>query len=240
MKKKLQKILLLAGLATAIGANAQPDLAIGNISAGYSYDEITRKITGVYFDVLNNENDACDDAFEVALYLVDPDDYNVSHKIWSYIDQNGQGANSVVTYDEIDVDLNTVSPAVPHGCWRLAATVDWDKEIDETNENNNSVFISSQGNDLCYKPNGGETGIKEDVNMASIKVYPNPVAHLVTFSNVKSNVITITDVSGRIIESIVVETENKSLNMTNYQSGIYFYQVKAENKVLFSGKLIKE
>lgn len=243
MVKNLQKCCMLIGLTAVLHANTNAqsiDLAIGNISAGFNYNSTTGKITGAYFDVLNNGNDACNDPFEVALYLVKPDDYNVSYKIWSYIDQNGQSGNSAVTYEDIDVDLNTVSPAVPQGCWRLAATVDWNGQITETNENNNSVFISTQGNNLCFTPSSGGVGIVEYNNASLVNVYPNPAFNVVTFSTVKSGNITVTDISGKIIETLVITGEKTSLDMSNYETGIYFYQVKDENNRVISGKLIKQ
>src|SRR5262245_50588837 len=95
------KITMIATLLALMGfsLHAQYDMAIGNISAGWdTYNSSTGEITNVTFDVLNNENNN-PGSFEVKLYLVDPNDYNINYVVWSYTDGDGQSGNTVVTYN---------------------------------------------------------------------------------------------------------------------------------------------
>ena len=75
-----------------------------------------------------------------------------------------------------------------------------------------------------------------------IIVYPNPFNEHFTIKNtdnIKIEEIKIFDVFGRLILNEMV-TQNNIIQRNNLPSGIYFYQVISENKIISSGKIIAE
>ncbi len=220
---------------------AQNDMAIGNISAGWNtYNQSTGVITGVYFDVLNNEN-SNPGSFDVKVYLVDPLDYNISYAVWIYTDGDGQGGNTVVTYDNIDIDFNATS-GIPGGQYRLAVCVDPDNAISETDENNNCLFISPSGNNLTYNPS--TAGINDVQTNDGFSVYPNPATNRINFvqeNGWENATVNIMDISGKNLKSMNLNLQLTEVDITDLVAGMYIYQVvDGSGKVLTTGKLIKE
>ncbi len=220
---------------------AQYDLAIGNISAGWdTYNPSTGIINGVTFDVLNNESDN-PGSFDVRVYLVDPDNSSISYVVWGYIDTDGQGGNTVVTYNNIDIDFND-TPGIPAGQYRLAVCVDPDNDISETDETNNCLYISTPGNHLTYNP--GSTSIDGASVSQPVAIYPNPVED---FMQVQNNLsldkvdLVVMDISGKTIQSSVLSSLVTLVDMNTVAPGLYIYQIiNNDGKVISTGKLVKK
>lgn len=219
---------------------AQNDLAIGNISAGWNtYNSGTGVITGVYFDVLNNEN-SNPGSFGIEVYLVDPNDANVNFVVWSYTDGDGQNGNTVVTYDNIDIDFNT-TPGIPGGQYRLAVCVDPAEDVSENNENNNCLYISSQGDNLTYAPN--TAGINDE-GMDAVSLYPNPTTDMIHIARKKgweNAMISISDISGKELKTAVLNAETVQIDLSDLSNGLYIYRLIDQTGVpLATGKIIKK
>ena len=69
-----------------------------------------------------------------------------------------------------------------------------------------------------------------------INVYPNPATNKVYFAinNKQARNILITDINGKILENIIINSPIEEINIEAYSSGFYSYQIFNE-----SGKLIK-
>ena len=237
------KITLLGVISLFIGTTlmAQYDLAIGNISAGWNtYNSSTGEITGVYFDVLNNENNN-PGSFDVKVYLVDPNNSSISYVVWTYTDGDGQGGNTVVTYDNIDIDFDD-TPGIPAGQYRLAVCVDPDNDISETDENNNCLYISTMGNNLTYNPSS--TGMVDLSSSQPIRIYPNPVTDFMRIdfdATVVEMNFMVMDLSGKIIRSTTLLSSMAGLDMSGVAPGLYVYQVlDKDRKVMSTGKIVKK
>jgi hypothetical protein len=242
-KKMKTKITLLGVISLFIGNSlmAQYDMAIGNISAGWNtYNQSTSVITGVYFDVLNNENNN-PGSFDVKVYLVDPNNSSISYAVWTYTDSDGQGGNTVVTYDNLDIDFDD-TPGIPAGQYRLAVCVDPDNNISETDENNNCLYISSMGNNLTYSP--GSAGIVDLSSSQPINIYPNPVDGFMRIdfgASVAEMNFVVMDLSGKVIKSTMLSSSTSGLDMTAVASGLYVYQVmNKDGKTMSTGKIVKK
>ncbi len=87
------------------------------------------------------------------------------------------------------------------------------------------------------------TGISENNIENYFTTYPNPVSNFVSieFQNeIRSAEIKLINVLGEIILSKQIEnTENAKLNVSQLSNGIYFLQVKTNNKV-FTQKIVKQ
>jgi hypothetical protein len=241
MKAKIT--IVSAALFFLLGKSltAQYDMSIGNISAGWNtYTQSTGVITGVYFDVLNNENNN-PGSFDVKVYLVDPNNSSISYVVWTYTDGDGQGGNTVVTYDNIDIDFDD-TPGIPAGQYRLAVCVDPDNNISETDENNNCLYISTPGNNLTYSP--GSAGIGDVSASQPINIYPNPVQDFMRISfdpSVDQMNFRIIDLTGKMIRSTILNSSTTGLDMVDVARGLYVYQViNKDGKIMGTGKIIKE
>ena len=77
------------------------------------------------------------------------------------------------------------------------------------------------------------TSISNVTTNNSIVVYPNPVtdfAMIEKAGNSNEIEISLIDIQGRVIESIISTLEKSMLNMSNVDNGIYFIRVTAANK----------
>jgi hypothetical protein len=242
MKAKITLFSIVAASLMAVKpVQAQIDIAIGNISAGWdTYNQSAGTITGVYFDVLNNENDPTG-SFDIKVYLVDPLDYTVSYAVWTHTDADGQNGNTVVTYDNLDIDFNN-TPGIPAGQYRLAVCADPDEHISETDESNNCLFISTSGNNLTYNPStAGISNIKQE---NGITIYPNPAKDKINFvqeNGWENATINIMDLAGKTRKSMVLNLHLTEVDLSDLSQGLYIYQVLGnDGKVIGTGKIIKE
>ena len=74
-------------------------------------------------------------------------------------------------------------------------------------------------------------GVNNVLAQNDVKLYPNPAKEMVTIEVAygTKNVITIMDLSGKIIETIQSNKVMTNLNLNNLQSGIYFVNIYNEN-----------
>ena len=82
-------------------------------------------------------------------------------------------------------------------------------------------------------------GIEEYNAFPKITVFPNPSSNVFTFSGlVGETTIEVYDVSGRLIKTGICSEENYKLNLSGYNSGVYFYKIKNKHNGLQQGKLL--
>jgi hypothetical protein len=236
-------ILLLLGFSIIPLTNwAQRDLEIGNVDIGYqSYDAESGLISGVYFDVLNNEDEIFNE-FEISILLMDPDDNDTYYKIWSLIDENGQGSFSAVEYYDIDININNAETTVPDGEYRLVVCVDEPDDIFESNEDNNCIFVSSSDENLVYSSLDEASIIQTSSLTAAI--YPNPTTgnFQLTLNEqlITKGQVHITDLSGKTLMSFEILNPSLSINLSQLVDGCYIYRIEDENAhVLLTGRVLK-
>ena len=89
-------------------------------------------------------------------------------------------------------------------------------------------------------------GITENANeSANVQVYPNPVSNELNITHdlsVKEGVIhlEIMDVMGRVLINKTINHTNNQIDINQLSSGLYFYNVLQNDKVVQSGKLVVE
>lgn len=93
-----------------------------------------------------------------------------------------------------------------------------------------------------YMVTVAQTASIDDVNLNTVKLYPNPAndtVNITSQSNIKA--IKIFDHLGRVVKRITLENEilEKSINLSNLKTGLYFIEVENEAGKQ-SVKLIKE
>jgi hypothetical protein len=81
-----------------------------------------------------------------------------------------------------------------------------------------------------------------------IKTYPNPVKNTFTLEMSKSAVLAsgnlrlmIFDLGGRLVKQVVkINTLKRNIDINDFTSGIYLYQLTGTGSALASGKIIKK
>lgn len=89
-------------------------------------------------------------------------------------------------------------------------------------------------------------GITENANeLANIQVYPNPVSNELNISHdliikIGAVYLEIMDVMGRVLVNKTINHTNNQIGISQLSSGLYFYNVLQNDKVVQSGKLVVE
>jgi len=79
--------------------------------------------------------------------------------------------------------------------------------------------------------------------LSEIKVYPTPTADRIyvdlnDFSRYCS--FELFDAQGRLIEQTKLPTNNNFMSLKRLHKGMYFYRLTVDNKLIKSGKIMKE
>ena len=75
----------------------------------------------------------------------------------------------------------------------------------------------------------------------SISVYPNPASNQITIATtqVENNTwFTLSDITGKVVEKVKVESASQIINTSNKSAGLYFYQFLNDNRILYTGKIV--
>lgn len=85
------------------------------------------------------------------------------------------------------------------------------------------------------------TGIESYVQESPVLVAPNPSSGQFVFSNLEERAtIAITDISGRIIETVITQGPSWTIDLSEYITGMYFYSIAVQNQKVQQGKLLVE
>ncbi|MBN2663226.1 MAG: T9SS type A sorting domain-containing protein [Bacteroidales bacterium] len=72
-----------------------------------------------------------------------------------------------------------------------------------------------------------------------VTVYPNPTTGIINIKNATGYQINLTDVSGRILQSVNINADNSTIDLTEYANGMYFIQF-IDNDVVHTVKVIRK
>jgi hypothetical protein len=100
--------------------------------------------------------------------------------------------------------------------------------------NSTQVMANVQKNFLTV---GLNENVKEEI---SLNVYPNPSNSVVNFAseNLNAKSVFIYDITGKMVESNVLTSGKLSLNVSNYNNGLYIYKlIDNSNTTLKTGKI---
>lgn len=76
---------------------------------------------------------------------------------------------------------------------------------------------------------------------STIQLFPNPTTTFITIDNniERINTIKITDIQGRVLQTRAINDTKAQLDLSNYQSGTYFIEIKTETGVEVK-KIVKQ
>lgn len=92
---------------------------------------------------------------------------------------------------------------------------------------------------VWYNQHGWSVGIN-DLEANATKVYPNPVKDIlhVVVNNDEQKVFSMFDLSGKKVEETMFTDNKLDINVADFKSGFYFYEIKGANgAVIKSGKV---
>jgi hypothetical protein len=160
---------------------------------------------------------------------------------------NTTSGNWITTTDGF-LGLKIVSVSQSYYCWvRLNVAADIGTNISPTSASftyKDFAYNSIPNQPILAGDTGtGPTGIIEAIASSSINLFPNPATnHLIIAlgSNNKKVQVTITDITGKIIYSIIAsETQKIEVNTNDFAEGIYVVQIQAADFTV-TKKLIVE
>lgn len=105
-----------------------------------------------------------------------------------------------------------------------------------------AVEITKDG---CTKLSGcfemTNLGIQSTNNEIEIFIHPNPASNLITVSNVPiGSHLVLTDLTGKIIESQIVSTEETIINTSSLSNGVYFVNISNYSTVISDKFIIQK
>jgi len=114
-----------------------------------------------------------------------------------------------------------------------------------------SFYDETKENSLVYYKKGSVVwgtplvinGINEPTNNNRIKFYPNPVVDKLYFEtkNLTEKLdVKFYNMQGKLILESEISPFSNSISLTQFQSGLYFYQLSAKGKIFQAGKLSKQ
>ncbi len=93
--------------------------------------------------------------------------------------------------------------------------------------------------DVCFTTGDIISGIDE-YQTSSINVYPNPATYIVNVkSDMQINSVKVYNYLGQIIVNETVNTTLYQLNTSQYQSGVYFFQIETNEGIITKRIIIK-
>lgn len=90
-----------------------------------------------------------------------------------------------------------------------------------------------------YLLSTGSIGVNENSNVkTNIDIFPNPANEYITVSGITKNaIILVFDSNGKLLTNRILKTFKNTLNVSDYNNGMYFYQVvDLDGRLLNKGK----
>lgn len=77
---------------------------------------------------------------------------------------------------------------------------------------------------------GSGTDVMENKETSNFGVYPNPTSDYVRLSNIgeQQSVLKVYNVMGMMVDEIEIDSNNMQINISDYKSGIYFFNINGE------------
>ncbi|MBL7816432.1 MAG: T9SS type A sorting domain-containing protein [Saprospiraceae bacterium] len=104
-----------------------------------------------------------------------------------------------------------------------------------------TTYYRLKMNDLNEKNDYSKVVSVSRSNVSKIKIYPNPTNNLLTIDlgNMQHATVTFLDILGRVMFNKESQTNQMTLDLSNFESGIYMLEVKSKN-VSIQEKVIKQ
>ncbi len=103
------------------------------------------------------------------------------------------------------------------------------------------VTIQETGNEYTFWYNDNQPTFVGDLSAGQFRVFPNPVSSFLNITaDERINFLVVNDITGRKIQEIAVNNFEASINVSNYQSGIYLIAIHTEKGISFKKIQVKK
>ena len=132
-----------------------------------------------------------------------------------------------------------------------AGEVEWSEDLNFLNQQIADIKIANDGgyilggrsgDGMLLKKVGGTTSIKNTLIQKSIEVFPNPMIDQTVFKfndfDFKTKQLQIFDSKGSLVLEKIFTGDSFVFYRKEFNSGIYFYQIKKEGNIIGNGKLM--
>lgn len=209
------------------------DLSVLGGTSGYTYDwdndgfgdnDDTEDLINVSFGAYNiiiTDANGCSAGILAEVLDATPVDISVTQTGFSLL-ANATGA----TYQWINCPSNINVSGATNAAFD--ATVDGDYAVIVTDGNGCS------DTSLCYTIFGLSTG---EVTVPEISIYPNPANDFVQINLselLSTSTITITDLNGRIVTTVIATSQLEKIDLTHLESGLYFVTISSGDYLITS------
>ncbi|MDY0089862.1 MAG: T9SS type A sorting domain-containing protein [Flavobacteriaceae bacterium] len=146
---------------------------------------------------------------------------------------NGQTTNSIIRLNT-DGTLDTsfdIGTGFSGGAFTIA--IQSDGKILAGGEF--TTYNGQSQNRIVRLHNNAGLGI-DDNTINGIKIYPNPVKEMLYFSE-EVNKITVTDLTGKVFKT---QSNSNQVDLSNFQTGVYFVVIDQENGAKETKKVVKK
>ena len=214
----------------------------GNISgattANLTIIDISDNDEAAYFCVINS---SCDEVIS--------DVANLAVTCFDMLAISQQPNSSIITYGE-DFSFTVVADQPD-----IVTSYQWYKDdvilTDAGNVSGSTTDIlnitsatyDNAGTYFCELTSTCDTIVTDDASLfvnvgieeqnQNISIYPNPVSSIlnIDISNNTNVTVTISSIAGTILKEIYTESKNLNIDVSNFQSGVYFVSISDENTV---------
>ena len=202
------------------------------------------------FDMSSTNVEEMND-LEVALWLQNP----VTHEIYNshYAYENSEHCHPV---KDLLAIVGGDAPPTLYLSWNKpenGTPVGYDVYVDGElmADNLNDTYYSNEDEDICYNAKtaevvavyeDGKTSVGvamiivrdtnvEETTCGNISVYPNPANDVVKVSTVngQQSTVRIYNILGMLVEEIEINSNETEINVSDYNTGIYFFNIQTEN-----------
>ncbi len=110
-------------------------------------------------------------------------------------------------------------------------------------------FKDCTENSLVYYKKGSSTwgvplvisGINQPIAESNISVLPNPTTDKITISNLTDNcTFELLDLKGSVMLRTTITSSENTLNISNFDKGLYLYRISSNGALLKAGKIVKQ
>ena len=227
------------------------DVFEGGNGQGITYNDVTSWNEGGFRE--DEAVDAVDEAAEGATvgwidgsewleYTVDVQtagEYTLSFRYASGVNSGG-GPFHILMNDQAIAGNITVNSTGDWGAWQTknygTVTLEEGEQIMKVSFDNGGLNL---GKMIFESPDGSSPTSLTESRTNEIIVYPNPVTDDLTLElSDNKGIIYVRDIAGKVLQEVIVSDFILTIELTNYQSGVYFLVVKQGNHSK-SEKIIK-
>lgn len=217
----------------------------GNVTSKVWVDNAQPNYVSRRFE-MNPENNATTSTGKVTLYFkqAEFDAYNLTStvKLPTSSTDNANKANLIVEkYTGTSVNntgtvasygsaVSTITPNVADIVWN------------DTYQYWEVSFQTTGFGGYFVKTNSGSLGINETKGNDGINIYPNPAKSVVNVNlgKISKAVVTINDISGKLIRNVDITSSSNTINVSDLVKGTYVFTITLDNNSKIVKKVIKE